>query len=455
MSVRHAGRWLLLATVGVVALLAVAVLALNLRGEGDLDAEIAAASATASTVAIDTSAERIAHGKYLARVGNCMTCHSDRGGAAYAGGRGIDTPFGTVYSSNLTPDAATGLGRWSAAQFWRAMHHGRSADGRLLTPAFPYPNLTQVSRADSDALFAYLRSLPPVARAHQANTLRFPFNTQAALAVWRALYFTPGTFQAEATQSAEWNRGAYLVQGLAHCNACHAQRNALGATAGPLDMGGGLIPLQNWYAPSLADAREAGVADWSTGDITTLLKTGMVNRPGGMVLTSGPMGEVVRNSTQHLSDADLVAIATYLKTLGAGQVFNAAHSAASVAGQPASAGADAAGLPVSHGATLYADHCLACHGSRGEGVAGAYPPLAGNRAVTMAVSANLVRTVMEGGFAPATAGHPRPYGMPPYAQTLSTSEVAELLTHLRSSWGNQADAVTAVDVDRYRASGGR
>ncbi len=481
----HTGRWLLATGVIAVALSIAVVWWLNLRGEGQLSADIAAASLVVDAPAAVASAEQIRHGEYLSRAGNCAACHTERGGAPYAGGRGIDTPFGTVYSSNLTPDAATGLGRWSAAQFWRAMHHGRSADGHLLTPAFPYTNLTQVTRADSDALYAYLRSLPPVSLAQQQNTLRFPFNTQAALAVWRALYFTPGTFQTDAAQTAEWNRGAYLVQGLAHCNACHAQRNALGATAGPLDMGGGLIPLQNWYAPSLADAREAGVADWPSADITTLLKTGMVNRPGGMVVTSGPMGEVVLNSTQHMTDTDLGAMAAYLKTLGAGQVFNPAHgtasrSVAAMADRPArpsgvsSANANtntntntnaapleaplqtsAPTAPASRGAKLYADHCAACHGTEGEGVPGAYPPLAGNRAVTMPVTANLVRIVMEGGFAPATTGHPRPYGMPPYAQTLSTDDVAVLLTYLRESWGHHADAVSAVDVNRYRASGRR
>lgn len=422
--------------------LAATVIALNLRGEGDLSAEIAATPAPAS--GWQAGAEPVARGAYLAHAGNCMACHTARGGEPYAGGRGIDTPFGTVYSNNLTPDDTTGLGRWSAPQFWRAMHHGRSADGRLLVPAFPYTSTTQISRADSDALYAYLRSLPPVAKAAKPHDLRFPFNTQAALAVWRALYFKPGEFQPDTTQSAEWNRGAYLVQGLGHCNACHAQRNALGATSGPLDLGGGLIPIQNWYAPSLADPREAGVADWNAADIVALLKTGVLNRHGGLVTASGPMGEVVLRSTQHLNDADLGAMAVYLKSLGA-------VAGAEVAAADKEAPAPAA--PVGRGATLYGDHCATCHGERGEGVSGAYPPLAGNRAVTMTVPANLVRIVLEGGFAPSTAGHPRPYGMPPFAQTLSNDDIAALLTHLRGSWGNRAEAVSAVEVNRYRGNG--
>ena len=419
--------------------LAAAVVMLNVRGEGDLSDEIAATAAPSA--GWRASDEVIAHGAYLARAGNCQACHSARGGAPYAGGRAIETPFGTVFSSNLTPDAEHGLGRWSAPQFWRAMHHGRSADGRLLTPAFPYDNTTLLSRADSDALYAYLRSLAPVAQAVQPHELRFPFNTQAALAVWRALYFEPREFQADASQSADWNRGAYLVQGLGHCNACHASRNALGATHGPLDLGGGLIPVHNWYAPSLADRREAGVADWESAEIVALLKTGAVNRASGLVTASGPMGEVVLRSTQHLSDADLGAMAAYLQTLGA-------RTDASQTAAPETRRAK----PNARGEKLYVDHCAACHGERGEGVPGAYAPLAGNRAVTMSMPANLVRIVLEGGFAPDTPGHPRPFGMPPFGQTLDNEDMAALLTHVRTSWGNQGSAVSALQVNRYRGT---
>ena len=324
------------------------------------------------------------------------------------------------------------------------MHHGRSADGRLLTPAFPYDNITLVSRTDSDALYAYLRSLAPVSQAVRPHELRFPFNTQVALAVWRALYFEPREFQADASQSADWNRGAYLVQGLGHCNACHASRNALGATHGPLDLGGGLIPVHNWYAPSLADRREAGVADWDRAEIVALLKTGAVNRASGLVTASGPMGEVVLRSTQHLSEADLGAMATYLQTLGArADASQAATATVPDAKRP---------KPNPRGEKLYVNHCAACHGDHGEGVPGAYAPLAGNRAVTMRRAANLVRIVLEGGFAPDTPGHPRPFGMPPFGQTLDNEDIAELLTHVRTSWGNQGTAVSALQVNRYRGT---
>src|SRR3569623_2814181 len=205
----------IVAVVAVVAVLAAAIVWLNIRGED-------------ATPPVAQAAGAVARGAYLARVGNCIACHTERGGTPFAGGRAVETPCGTVHSSNLTPDAATGIGAWSSSDFWRALHNGRSRDGRLLAPAFPYPNYTRVTREDSDAIFAYLRSLPAVQRANTPHNLRWPYSTQAALAVWRALYFTPGSYQADKSHPPEWNRGAYLVMGLGHCSACHTARNALG-----------------------------------------------------------------------------------------------------------------------------------------------------------------------------------------------------------------------------------
>ena len=421
-------KWLL-ATFGLFVGAVALVWVLNVRDEADVKADLR------SVATNPAGAELVARGAYLARAGNCMACHTARGGEPYAGGRAIETPFGAVYTSNLTPDEMSGIGSWSAAHFWRAMHNGRSKDGRLLYPAFPYTSYTQVTREDSDALFAYLRSLPAVFKPNHAHTLRFPFDSQAALAVWRALYFKPGVHQPDASRSAEWNRGAYLVQGLGHCSACHSARNALGATAG-LDLAGGLIPMQNWYAPSLASPHEAGVADWERGDIVSLLRDGVSKR--GYV--SGPMAGVVLGSTQYLSPDDLGAMAQYLKELPS-----------STATPPPVAEATGSAT----GAKLYEQHCAGCHGIKGDGVPNAYPPLAGNRAVTMPQTANLVQIVLHGGYAPATQGNPRPFGMPPFVLVLSDIEIAAVLTHLRQSWGNRASGVTAVDVNRIRANQGK
>jgi mono/diheme cytochrome c family protein len=421
--------WLLLAAGVALGTAAVALVwSLNLQDEDAVPAD-----GSRPVVPVAATPALIAQGAYLARAGNCMSCHTARGGVPYAGGRGIATPFGTVFTSNLTPDETTGIGSWSPAHFWRALHNGRSKDGRLLYPAFPYTSTTQVSRADSDALYAYLRSVPAVRQANTPHALRWPYSTQAALAVWRVLYFKPQTFLADSRRSAEWNRGAYLVRGLGHCSACHTARNALGASEDRLDLAGGLIPMQNWYAPSLTLGDEAGVANWDTRHIVALLKTGVSPQAS----TTGPMAEVVLNSTQYLSDGDLTAMATFLKALP------------QVPSQSAAPGAPPPRVS-ERGAKLYEQHCAQCHGERGEGVAGAYPVLAGNRAVTLASTANLVQIVLHGGFAPATAGNPRPFGMPPYLLQLNDSDVAAVLSHLRSAWGNQAPRVTEFEVSRWR-----
>ncbi len=418
--------WLRALAVLVVLLLAAAALVawLNVRGEEPLPAQVTSVPATP---------QLLERGAYLARAGNCAACHTERGGPAFAGGKGIPTPFGIVFASNITPDPATGIGNWSSAEFWRAMHHGRSKDGHLLYPAFPYTEYTLVTREDSDALYAYLQSRPAVQRRNREHALRFPYDQQAALAIWRALFFSPARFEPEPTRSAEWNRGAYLARGLAHCQACHAPRNVFGASYDQLELSGGLIPMQNWYAPSLASPAEAGVQDWPVEDIVQLLKAGKSRRGAAM----GPMAEVVFSSTQHLAEADLRAMATFLKHL---------PQHAPPAAVPARASTDVLEL----GARLYGNHCAQCHGKQGEGAGAAYPALAGHRTVTMASSANLVRVILSGGFPPTTAGHPRPFGMQPFGQSLSEREIAAVASYVRSAWGNDAPAVSPLDVQKLR-----
>jgi mono/diheme cytochrome c family protein len=417
--------YVLITLMALLVLAALALVAMNLRGEDKLSDTPAAFNATPAQV------ER---GRYLALAGNCAGCHTVRGGAPYAGGLGIATPFGTVFASNLTPEPDAGIGSWSAAHFWRALHNGRSKDGHLLYPAFPYPNFTHVTREDSDAIYAYLRSIPPAKTPNAAHKLRFPYNTQAALAVWRALSFTPGTFVPDPAKSAEWNRGAYLADGLGHCIACHGTRNVLGATEEKQGLSGGLIPIENWYAPSLTSRREAGVADWDTRHVVALLKTG--TSPRGSVM--GPMADVVFGSLQHLNDADVQAMAVFLKQL---------QEKVGTESTPAVPARRDEGV-MQRGAKIYDQRCAYCHGDAGQGAEGAYPPLAGNRAVRMDSSANLVQVVRHGGFLPATEGNPRPYGMPPFGHVLDDAEIAAVLTYIRGSWGNFAPPVTQRDVMR-------
>jgi len=428
-------RRILWASLGFVALvvLAAALLAvLDLREAG----ESLPMQAAAGTPAFQSTPAQVERGRYLALAGNCASCHTTRGGAPYAGGRGIETPFGTIYASNLTSDEKTGLGAWSPAQFWRALHHGRSRDGRLLYPAFPYPNFTKVTREDSDAIYAYLRTVPPVAQANLAHTLRFPYDTQAALSVWRALSFTSGEFVPDTTQSVEWNRGAYLVDGLGHCIACHGSRNQLGATEEKRGLSGGLIAVQNWYAPSLHSPREAGVAGWTLPEVVGLLKTGTSSH--GSVM--GPMAEVVMRSTQYLSEPDLQAMAVYLQHLPATEPAAPPEAPAVVKPFRRDAGV------MARGSKVYDQQCAYCHGAEGQGAVGAYPPLAGNRAVNMASVVNLLQIVRHGGFVPATQGNPRPYGMPPFGHVLDDSDIAAVLSYVRGSWGNNADMVSLRDT---------
>ncbi|MDD2712933.1 MAG: cytochrome c [Simplicispira sp.] len=425
--------WSVLALMAFLGVALAGLVAMNLRGEEPLQ----------GAQAFQSTPELIAQGAYLARVGGCKGCHTAQGGKPYAGGRGMETPFGVVYAPNLTPDPATGLGPWSAGEFWRALHHGRSRDGRLLYPAFPYLQYTQVTRADADAIYAYLRSLPAVAQANRPHALGFPFNTQLALAGWRALFFKPGTAVPEAARSAQWNRGAYLVHGLGHCAACHTPRNALGGPRSSQPLGGGLIPVENWYAPALNTESEAGVAHWPISDVVALLQTGRAPQASVM----GPMAEVVFGSTQYLTDADARAMAVYLQSLVLPRP-SAPHAAQVLQAQGAPDVPKTAAL--GQGAQVYGTHCAQCHGEKGQGQPGAFPALAGNRAVTLADPSNLVRVLLQGGYLPATAGNPRPHGMPPFQQTLRDDEVAAVASFVRSAWGNQAGSVATIEVYRAR-----
>lgn len=389
--------------------------------------------AASSPAAWASTPGNIARGAYLARAGDCIACHTVRGGPEYAGGRALDTPFGRLYGPNITPDMETGIGRWSADDFWNALHNGKSIDGRLLYPAFPYTNYTKVSRADSDALYAFFRSLPPQRRPNQPHELDFPYNQQAVLAGWRLLYFKPAVFTPEPARGLEWNRGAYLVEGLGHCSACHSTRNRLGASDETLS--GGLIPTIGWYAPSLTAKGEAGLGDWDQEHIVALLHTGISPRGSA----TGPMAEVVARSLQHLTQSDVGAMASYLKSLPSSNA-------------PPPANVEPAGEQLlAEGRRLYTTHCVDCHGTDGKGKAPAYPPLAGNRAVTLTPAVNAIRMILNGGFPPGTQGNPRPYGMPPYGHELNDAQVAAVLSYVRASWGNAAAPVSTPEVNRWRS----
>lgn len=382
----------------------------------------------------------VQRGEYLAKAGDCIACHTKHDGQAFAGGLPIVTPFGTIYSPNITPDPDYGIGNWTADDFYRMLHTGRSRDGTLLYPAMPFPAYTKVTRADSDAIFAYLSSIAPLHIPDQENELRFPYNNRALLIGWRALYFHEGTFQPDPTHDAQWNRGAYLVQGLGHCATCHTPINALGGSSDEKAFAGGLIPMQNWYAPSLTLNREAGLGNWQVTDIVDLLKAGASVR--GAVY--GPMAEVVHNSLQYLTDADVQAMAAYLKSLPA----NEGAAGSSV---PAGSGQVTASV-LARGSRIYQARCASCHQADGQGQPPAYPPLAQNQSIEMASAVNPIRMVLNGGYPPQTTANSRPYGMPPFAQILSDEDIAAVVTYIRIAWGNHGQPVTPDDVVTLRSA---
>jgi mono/diheme cytochrome c family protein len=392
-----------------------------------------------ATTASAQDAAVIAKGEYLARAGDCIACHTAPEGKLFAGGRAMPTPFGTLYTSNITPDPETGIGKWTADDFYKTMHEGRFPDGGLLYPAMPFGSYTKVTRADSDAIFAYLRSIPAVKQANREHQLDFPYNNRSLILGWRTLFFKEGEYTPDPSKSDEWNRGAYLVEGLGHCAMCHTAINALGGSSDSKAFEGGLIPMQNWYAPSLTSNKEAGLGDWSIEEISDLLRTGISSR--GAVY--GPMAEVTYNSLQYLKGDDIKAMAVYLKSLGQG---NPPETATSDLPSPESS------LLLSFGKTVYDTQCSSCHGLDGKGYPPHYPPLAGNPSISMPSAVNPIRMVLNGGFPPGTAGNPMPYGMPPFAQALSDDEVAAVVTYIRTAWGNRGSAVSAKDANALRSA---
>jgi mono/diheme cytochrome c family protein len=386
-----------------------------------------------------TGDDLVERGAYLAKVGNCEGCHTARGGAPFAGGKPMATPFGTFYASNLTPDRDSGLGAWSSEDFWRAMHEGVSRGGRLLYPAFPYPNYTRVTRQDSDAIFAFLKTITPRKQANRPHDLRLPFDQPWLLRLWRALFFRAEPFVPDPSRTARWNRGAYLARGLGHCDACHAPRNWLGAvTRQDLEFDGGTIPEQKWYAPSLHDPAQAGLSGWTRAEVVNLLRTGRSTR----ATTSGPMAEIVARSMQHWKDEDLDALSEFLVTLPT-----------STRPKPRFDNPDEQDPTWLRGKTLYGEHCKNCHGDQGQGRPDAFPALDDNRAVVMHPPANVLRIVLVGGYAPATKFDSRPHGMPPFGQTLGDADVAAVVTYIRSAWSNRATPVSAAEANRVRGYG--
>lgn len=383
--------------------------------------------------------ELLARGEYLTTAGNCISCHTSPDGEPMAGGLAFETPFGRVYSTNITPDRETGIGNWSEWDFLNSLRHGVRPNGEQLYPVFPYTAYTRLKDADIAAMFAYLQSLAPVSNQVPENQLSFPFNQRPLMKLWKMVFFDAGAYEPEPQQSEQWNRGAYLVEALAHCSACHTPRNALGAEQSRLAFGGGEYldrvssgEFRPWSAPNLTSS-ERGLGLWSQHDLEAYLKTAR----NEFIESYGPMNEVILNSTRHLSEDDIVAMATYLKQLPAID--------------------EAPGLPVDarvmgRGRTVYNLHCGTCHLPTGEGDPEMAPRLnAGSLVVQSDNPASMINTIL---YAPQLPEHGLPQRwrepMEEFQYLLDDEEVAAAATYIRNSWENSAGLVTAEQVARQR-----
>ena len=364
--------------------------------------------------------------KYQTVLGDCEGCH----GKNLAGGVALTTPFGKLVTPNITPDRDTGIGNYSAEDFRQAMRNGIAPGGKLLYPAMPYPSYARMSDADIAALWAYMRTVKPVKNSVNVNQLNFPFNLRFAMRGWNMLFFAPAPYANNPAKSVAWNRGAYLVSGAGHCGACHTPKNPFGADKGAALTG---AALQGWFAPDLTSDQGAGLGSWSGADIVEYLQTGR----NAHAQASGPMGEAVENSTSKMNDADLKAIAVYLKDLPASRGNGG--------------GATGIEAQMKSGAVLYDVSCAACHDRNGKGSL-IFPPLAGNPAVRQVRADSIVRTVLAGGKGAATAKAPTGPAMPSFAWRLNDGQVADILTYVRNNWGNRAPAVSPETVGRIRSA---
>ncbi len=375
---------------------------------------------------------QIERGRYLAVLSDCASCHTVPGSNhPFAGGRAIETPFGNIVAPNITPDPETGIGSWSDEAFDAAVRAGLRRNGSRLYPAMPYPAYTKMSRDDVLAIRAYLNTVTPVRNAVVANTLPFPFNIRAAMRVWNLLYFNQADYKPNTQKSSEWNRGAFLVDGPGHCGACHTPKTFLGGDRTDEYLRGGF--LQGWSAPDITGDARVGVGAWSTQDLVAYLKGGH-NRVSS---ATGPMAEVVSLSTEHMTDPDLNAIATYLKSLSGKQD----HPTALSKEDPS----------MISGAAIYRDQCSACHGIDGKGVAELFPSIAESSLVKSDDPTTSIRIVLRGARSVGTHAQPTAPGMPSYGRQLDDAQIAAVLTYMRNGWGTASTPVGAADVARVRS----
>ena len=397
---------------------------------GDTSADDVADDRITAAAGPTTDPAAATRGAYVAAQADCAACHTVPGGKPYAGGYGLETPFGMIYSTNITPDRKTGIGNWTERDFFRAVRHGQHKNGQLLYPAMPYNAYVKISDADMHDLWAYMRTLSPIEQEATPNTLGFPYNIRLSLLVWNLLFFDNTPFSAHPDKSEQWNRGRYLVDGAGHCAACHSPKNLLGGDTNHYLQGAELLGS---YAPEITGNPYRGLGSWSSEQIQAYLKTGSNHQ----AVASGPMGEAIEFSTQHLNDQDLAAIADYLKSLPG-------------SGTTAPKVVAASDSQMQRGAQVYEHNCMACHNVAGEGISGMVTGFADNPGTRTPSGSNLIATVLKGGKAVATEHNVTGAGMPSFDWKLSDADIAAVLTYVRNSWGNAAPAIESSQVERAR-----
>jgi mono/diheme cytochrome c family protein len=380
------------------------------------------------------SFDRIERGRYLAVLSDCVACHTAPGGQPFAGGLSVQTPFGKLVAPNITPDRETGIGNLTSDEFLASLHEGRGHDGRRLYPAMPYPAYTKMSDDDVLAIRAYLTTVTPVNNEVTSNQLPFPVNIRLVMIFWNWLNFTPGRYQPNPQKSAEWNRGAYIVEGAAHCGACHTPKAILGGDKNDSALAG--ATLLGWFAPDITNNPRTGIGGWSKDDLVQYLKTGA----NSWTLASGPMADAVTHSTSLMADEDISAIATYLKDGGIGDA----------ASKPTPVAAN--GNAMRAGAAIYKDNCAACHKDAGTGEVHLFPRLAGSALVQSDDPTTLARAVLKGMRAVSTASMPTAPAMPAFDWRLNDAQIAAVLTYIRNSWDNAAAPVSESAITSQRSS---
>lgn len=424
-------------SLGAIFAVALSLVASNVwAAHHDAPAPRRAISLAARHLLVDPIADSVANaaqirrGQYLVRLGDCLSCHLTPDGEPFAGGVGLNTPFGVVYSANITSDKQNGIGDWTPEQFYRAMHDGIGIYDEHLYPAFPYPWFTRISREDDEAILAFLKTVPASAAIPPPNQLAFPVSRRATVGVWNRLFLHAGTFTPDPAQSPQWNRGAAIVNGLGHCSACHTPKNALGADKRKQAFHGG--ELDNHVAPDLTTNERTGLGSWTLDDIEEYLRTGR----NAHANSGGPMADVVAYSTALISDEDRHAIAVYLKSLSARTTDT-----------PKAPNAGA----MKRGAEVYGDVCSACHLSDGIGQPRIFPPLEHDAVVQQSDPTGVLHIVLAGSRTGPSPSRPAALTMPSFAWKLSDQEVADVVTYVRNSWGNQAGGVSVDAVRDMRA----